>query len=88
VSLDASQSDRRPKISVEVGREDIFKQTIWNENLHKISNYNLVRVVNFATSKNLPANSTMFPHCNIHIFTWTSHDGRTHNQIDYILTDR
>jgi hypothetical protein len=36
-----------------VGREDIFKPTTGNESLHKISNDNEVRVVNFATSKNL-----------------------------------
>jgi hypothetical protein len=34
-----------------VGREHIFKLTIWNDSLHKISNDNGVRVVNFATSK-------------------------------------
>jgi hypothetical protein len=34
-------------------REDIFKPTIGNENLHEISNDNGPRVVNFATSKNL-----------------------------------
>jgi hypothetical protein len=40
-----------------VGREDIFKPTIGNESLHKISN-NGVRVVNFVTSKNLIVKST------------------------------
>jgi hypothetical protein len=39
-------------VSAEVGKEDIFKQTIGNGNLHEISN-NGIRVVNFATSKNL-----------------------------------
>jgi hypothetical protein len=39
--------------NAKVGREDIFKPTIWNENLHEISNDNGVRLVNFATSKNL-----------------------------------
>jgi hypothetical protein len=34
-----------------VGREDIFKPTIWNEMLHEISNDNGVRLVNFATSR-------------------------------------
>jgi hypothetical protein len=46
-------------------REDIFKQTIGNESLHEISNDNRVRLVNFATPKNLRVKSTMFPHCNI-----------------------
>jgi hypothetical protein len=44
----------------------IFKPTIWNESLLKISNGNGVTVVNLATSKNLTVKSTMFPHCNIH----------------------
>jgi hypothetical protein len=39
--------------NAKVGREDIFKPTIWNESLHEISNDNGVRVVNFVTSKNL-----------------------------------
>jgi len=30
----------------------------------------------------------MFPHRNIHIYTWTSTDGKTHNQIDHVLIDR
>jgi hypothetical protein len=71
-----------------VGRDDIFKQTIGNESLHEISKNNGVRLVNFSTSKNLRVKSTMFPHRNIHKYTWTSPDGKTHNQIDNILVDR
>jgi hypothetical protein len=71
-----------------VDMEDIFKPTIGNERLHEISYDNGVRVVNFATSKNLTVKSTLFPHHNIHEIIWTSLDGRTHSQIDHILTDR
>jgi hypothetical protein len=71
-----------------VGKEDIFKPTIRNESLHKISDDNGVRLVNFATSKNLRVESTLFPHRNIHKYIWTSPDGKTHNQIDHILVDR
>jgi len=37
--------------NAKVGRENIFKPTIGNESLHQGSNYNGVRLVNFATSK-------------------------------------
>jgi hypothetical protein len=46
--------------NAKVGRENIFKPTIRNESLHEISNDSGVRVVNFATSKNLVVRSTMF----------------------------
>ncbi|PNF28102.1 hypothetical protein B7P43_G12260 [Cryptotermes secundus] len=54
--------------------EDIFKPTIGNERLYEISND--IGVVNFATPKNLIFKSTMFPHRNIHKFTWKSPVGK------------
>jgi exonuclease III len=39
--------------NAKVGREDIFKPPIGNEGLNKIINDDEVRLVNFATSKNL-----------------------------------
>jgi hypothetical protein len=74
--------------NAKVGREDIFKPTFGNESSHEISNDNVVRIVNFATSKNLAVKSTMFSHRSIHKYTWTSPDGQTHNQIDHVLIDR
>jgi hypothetical protein len=74
--------------NAKVGTEDIFKPKIGNESLHETSNDNGVRVVNFATSKNLVVKSTMFPHYKIHKYSWTSPDGKTHNQVDHVLVDR
>jgi hypothetical protein len=43
-----------------LGREDIFKPIIGNESLHEASNNNGVRLVKFATLKNLIVKSTTF----------------------------
>jgi hypothetical protein len=47
-----------------------------------------VKIVTFATSKNLVIKSTIFQHRNIHKYTWTSPDGQAHKHIDHILTER
>jgi hypothetical protein len=67
--------------NAKIGREDIFKPIIGNECLHETSNDNGVRVVNFATLKNLIVKSTTFPHHDIHKHAWTSPDGVTHKQM-------
>jgi len=74
--------------NAKVGREIISKPTIGQESLHQDSNDNGVRLVNFATSKNLVIKSMMFPHRNIHKYTRTSPDGKTHIKIDHVLIDR
>jgi len=68
--------------------ENIFKPTTVNESLHQNSNDNGGRIVNFAASKNLAVKSMMYPHRDIHKYTWNSPDGKTHNQIDHILIYR
>jgi hypothetical protein len=74
--------------NAKLGREDIFKPTIGNESLHRDNNDNSVITVDFAQSKNLVVKSTMFPQRNIHKYTWTSPDGKTHGQVYHILIDR
>jgi hypothetical protein len=74
--------------NAKVGGENIFKPIVGNESLHQESNDNGVRILNFATSKNLVVKSTLFLYRNIHKYTWTSPDGKTHSQIDHILIDR
>ena len=68
--------------------ENIFQPTIGQKSLHQGSNDNGVKRVNLAKSKNLVVKKTMFPHKNIRKYTWTSPDGKTHNQIDHVLIDR
>jgi hypothetical protein len=69
--------------NAKVGRADIFKLTFGNGSLHNIRNDNGIRVVKFATSKNLTVKSTMFPHRNIHTYTWTSSDGNPQSDWPY-----
>jgi hypothetical protein len=76
------------RVQCQVDREGIFKPTFWNKRLHEISNDNGIRSVNFATSKTLKAKSTMYPHRNTYKYTWTSADGKPHNQIGLVLVDR
>jgi hypothetical protein len=75
-------------LDAEVSREDVFKPTLRNESSHEISNDNGVRVVNFATSENLVAKSTIFTHLSIHKYIWTSPGGKKRNQTNHVLTDR
>jgi hypothetical protein len=70
--------------NAKLGRKDIFKPTTGNMSLHQDSNSG-VRIVNFATPKNLAVTSKMFPHQNIHKYTWTSPHGKTHNQISHTV---
>jgi hypothetical protein len=71
--------------SDKVGRDDIYKPRVGNENLH---NDYAVRGVNVDTSKNPTFISIMFPQRNIHKYTRTSPDGNTHYHIGYNLIDR
>jgi hypothetical protein len=74
--------------NAKVGRESIFRPIVGNESPNQDLNDNGVRIVNFSTYKNLVVKSTMFHHRNIHKFTWSSYEGQTYNQIDYVLIDR
>jgi hypothetical protein len=67
-----------------VGRENIFTLTIGNESLRQDNNDSGVRIVHSAKSKNLIFKKKMFPHRDIHKYTWAFPVGKTHNKIDHI----
>jgi len=52
--------------NAKVGIGNIFKPTIGQERFHKHSNDIVVRLVNFATSKNLVVKIMMFPQRNFY----------------------
>jgi hypothetical protein len=57
-------------LNAKLGRADIFKKISGNESLHEISHYNGVRVLKITTLKYVIVKSTMFPHRNIHEYTF------------------
>jgi hypothetical protein len=59
----------RGDFNAKLGRENILKPAIWIESLHQDNNDNGVKIVNFATSKNVLVKSMMVPHRNIHKYT-------------------
>jgi len=75
------------EFNAKVGRENIFKPTNGQESLHQDSNDNWGKLT-WPHQKNLVVKSMMIPHRNIHKYTWTSPDGKTHNQIDHVLRGR
>jgi hypothetical protein len=70
-----------------VGREDIFKLRVGNDNVDETSNDNGVRVVKFATSKNVAVKENNVRR-KIHKYTSTSPDGKRNSRIDHVLIDR
>jgi hypothetical protein len=68
-------------MNAKVGNEQIYRPVIGKHSLHKRSNDNRMRLINFASSKNMVVGSTMFEHKDIHKGTWKSPDGNVFNQM-------
>jgi hypothetical protein len=68
-------------LKAKVERGNIFKMTNGNESPYQDSNDNGVRIVHWVTQKELFVKSTMFPHRNIHRYSWNPPNGKTHNQM-------
>lgn len=73
--------------NAQLGREEQFYRTIGCNSLHNKTSDNGLRVIEFASSRNLVCRSTWFPRKDIHKQTWISPDGKTRNQIDHVFIE-
>jgi hypothetical protein len=69
------------------GRETVHQLTIGKHSLHESTNENGLRLVDYATCRQMAIKNTYFMHKRIHLQTWHSLDGYTFNQIDHCLID-
>jgi exonuclease III len=74
-------------LNARVGREEAFVPIIGRHSLHRESNDNGLRLINFATAHNMRVSSTFFNHKNIHKATWTHGGSGTKAQLDHVLVD-
>jgi Reverse transcriptase (RNA-dependent DNA polymerase) len=74
-------------LNAQVGREEIFRPTIGRFSLHRESNENGLKLINFAAAHKMVISSTVFQRKNIHKATWFSPGSRTKSQIDHVLID-
>ena len=74
-------------MNAQVGKEEIYRPTIGSHSLHKNTNDNGYRLIQFGTLNNMVIGSTMFQHRNIHKPTWTAPDRSFENQIDRMVID-
>lgn len=64
------------ELNAKIGREAVHQAVIGKESLHRESNDNGERVIDFATSKNMVVVSICFPRKDIHKHTWRSPGGK------------
>jgi hypothetical protein len=69
------------------GRSRYNRPVNVKHSLHKRSNDSGVRLINFASSRNMVVGSTMFEEMDIYKRTWKFPDGNVFNQTDHILID-
>ncbi|XP_058447671.1 craniofacial development protein 2-like [Malaya genurostris] len=72
--------------NAQVGQEVEFRPVVGRFSAHQQTNENGLRLIDFATSKNMAIKSTFFQHRLLHRYTWRS-PVQTETQIDHVLID-
>ncbi|XP_058456481.1 craniofacial development protein 2-like [Malaya genurostris] len=72
--------------NAQVGQEVEFRPVVGRFSAHQQTNENGLRLIDFATSKNMAIKSTFFQHRLLHRYTWRS-PMQTETQIDHVLID-
>ena len=72
--------------NAQVGQEEEFRPVIGRFSAHQRTNENGLRLIDFATSKNMAIRSTFFQHSLLYKYTWRSPNDRE-SQIDHVLID-
>ncbi|XP_055389805.1 uncharacterized protein LOC129618814 [Condylostylus longicornis] len=76
-------------LNAKVGaQQDSIPKSIMGSHGMGTINNNGERLVNLCLEYNMAIGGTLFPHKNIHKYTWESPDGRTKNKIDHICISR
>lgn len=74
--------------NAKIGREPEYKRVAGRQSLHAECNDNGMRMINFAIARDMMVSTTCFPRRDIHKWTWSSPDGKTHNQIDHSINEQ
>lgn len=73
--------------NAKIGREEIHEPIIGRHSLHRSTNQNGEKLIEFAMEQRLKIMGTCYEHKDIHKATWKSPNGITLNQIDHFLIE-
>ncbi|XP_052562752.1 craniofacial development protein 2-like [Culex pipiens pallens] len=73
-------------LNVQVGQEEEFRPVIGRFSAHQQTNENGLRLIDFATSRNMAIRRIFFQHSLLYKYTWRSPND-TETQIDHVLID-
>jgi hypothetical protein len=74
-------------LNAKTAREDTYRPIIGKYSGHTKSNDNQIRLINFASPRNMVIDSTMSDHNDIHKTSWKSPDRNIFHKTDHLIKD-